>query len=176
MRGHCIKYDGVVEVWKISSPFPTVPWLFEFELELETCMVMVFNTTELLRYEKAHSRHLLVSAACVYTRSMVIFKYPATCLHPFEWQACSLLFLAQPLKRKWSGRLFKHAHCYSSLSFKAQLKWPPILKVVALPNFEHFWSHYKVGYFLRITLFFATSHVPNLLIIKLWHCPLGTIN
>ena len=71
----------------------------------------------------------------------------------------------------------KHAHWYSSLRFKAQMKCPTILKVVALPNFEHFWSHYQVGYFLRITLSFATSHVvPNLLIIKLWHCPLGAIN
>ena len=52
------------------------------------CYVMVFNTTELLRYEKAHFLRLLVSAACEYTRSMVIFKYPATCLHPLEWQAC----------------------------------------------------------------------------------------
>ena len=80
-------------------------------------MVMVFNTTELLRYEKAHSLRLLVSAARVYTRSMVIFKYPATCLHLLN---------------------DKHAHCYSSLSFKAQMKWPTILKVVALPNFEYF--------------------------------------
>ena len=71
----------------------------------------------------------------------------------------------------------KYAHCYSSLSFKAQMKWSTILKVVAPPNFEHFWSHYEVGYFLRITLFFATRHVvPNLLIIKLWHCALGAIN
>ena len=44
----------------------------EFELELETCMVMVFNTTKLLRYEKAHSLRSLVSAARVKTRSMVI--------------------------------------------------------------------------------------------------------
>ena len=34
-------------------------------------MVMVFNTTKLLRYEKAHSLRLLVSAARVYIRSMV---------------------------------------------------------------------------------------------------------
>ena len=78
---------------------------------------MVFNTTELLRYGKAHSLHLLVSAALVYTRSMVIFKYPATCLHHLN---------------------DKHAHWYSSLCFKAQTKWPTILKVVALPNFEYF--------------------------------------
>ena len=64
--------------------FSSAPWLFEFELELETCMIMVFYTTELLRYEKVHSLRLLVSAACVYTRSMVIFKHPATCLHLFE--------------------------------------------------------------------------------------------
>ena len=32
---------------------------------------MVFNTTELLRYEKAHSLRLLVSVARVYIRSMV---------------------------------------------------------------------------------------------------------
>ena len=32
---------------------------------------MVFNTTKLLRYEKAHSLHLLVSAARVYIRAMV---------------------------------------------------------------------------------------------------------
>ena len=32
---------------------------------------MVFNTTKLLRYEKAHSLRLLVSATCVYIRSMV---------------------------------------------------------------------------------------------------------
>ena len=47
-------------------------------------MVMVFNTTKLLRYEKAHSLRLLVSAGCVYARSMVIFKYPTTFLYPFE--------------------------------------------------------------------------------------------
>ena len=58
-------------------------------------MVMVFNTTELLRNEKAHSLRLFVSEARVYTRSMVIYKYPATCLHLFELQACLLLFLAQ---------------------------------------------------------------------------------
>ena len=58
-------------------------WLFEFEFELETCMFMVFNTTELLRYERAHSLRSLVSAL-VYTSSMVIYKYPATCLHLFE--------------------------------------------------------------------------------------------
>ena len=69
MRGHGIKYDGVAEEWKIS--LPAVPWLFEFELELEKCIVMVFNTTKLLRYEKAHSLRLLVSAACVYIRSVV---------------------------------------------------------------------------------------------------------
>ena len=80
-------------------------------------MVMVFNTTKLLRYEKAHSLHLVVSAACVYTRSMVIFKYPATCLHHLN---------------------DKHAHCYSSLNFKAQMKCPTILKVVAFPSFEYF--------------------------------------
>ena len=44
----------------------------EFELELETCMVMVFNTTKLLRYEKAHPLRSLVSAARVKTRSMVL--------------------------------------------------------------------------------------------------------
>ena len=32
---------------------------------------MVFNTTKLLRYEKAHSLQLLVSGARLYTRSMV---------------------------------------------------------------------------------------------------------
>ena len=69
MRGHRIKYDGVVEVWKIS--LPAVQWLFEFELDLEKCIVMVFKTTELLRYEKAHSLRLLVSVARVYIRSMV---------------------------------------------------------------------------------------------------------
>ena len=59
--------------------------LFEFEFELETSMFMVFNTTELLRCKKAHSLRFLVStAALVYTRSMVIYKYPATCLHLFE--------------------------------------------------------------------------------------------
>ena len=80
-------------------------------------MVMVFNTTKLLRYEKAHSLLLLVSAACVYARSMVIFKYPTTFfIHLND----------------------KHAHWYSSLNFKAQMKWPTILKVVALPNFEYF--------------------------------------
>ena len=34
---------------------------------------MVFKTTELLRYEKAHSLRLLVSVARVYIRSMVRF-------------------------------------------------------------------------------------------------------
>ena len=150
MHGHRIKHDGVVQVWKLSWPFSAVPWLFEFELALETCMVMVFNTTELLRYEKAHSLCLLVStAARFYTRSIA---WPLVCIYLND----------------------KHVHCYSSLSFKAQMKWPTILKVVALPNFEYFWSHYKVGYFLRVTLFFVTNYVvPNLLIIKLWHCPLG---
>ena len=80
-------------------------------------MVTVFNATKLLRYEKAHSLRSLVSAARVHTRSMVIFKYPETCLHHLN---------------------DKHALCYSSLNFKAQLKWPTILKVVTLPNFEYF--------------------------------------
>ena len=157
----------------------------------------IFNTTGLLGYEKSHfllfrsylslNSNLksallwyLIRPSCWGTRKltpcaysclqlvfifvpwfvlMVIFwlyKYPATCLHHLN---------------------DKHAHWYSSLSFKAQMKCPTILKVVALPNFEHFLSHYQVGYFLRITLSLATSHVvPNLLIIKLWHCPLGAIN
>ena len=38
---------------------------------------MVFNATKLLRYEKAHSLRLLLSAARVYTRSTVInFRIP----------------------------------------------------------------------------------------------------
>ena len=75
-------------------------------------MVMVFNMTELLRYEKAHSLCLLVStAARFYTRSIA---WPLVCIYLND----------------------KHVHCYSSLSFKAQMKWPTILKVVALPNFE----------------------------------------
>ena len=90
---------------------------------------MVFNTTKLLRYEKAHSLHdLLVSAARVHhvfilvpwfvliVISGYINNRPLTCIYLND----------------------KHAHCYSSLSFKAQTKWPTILKVVALPNFEHF--------------------------------------
>ena len=120
MRGHCVQYDQVVEVWKISLP-AAVPRLFEFELELEKCIVMVFNTTKLLRYEKAHSLHgLLVSAARVHHVFIlvpwfvliVISGYtnnrPPTCIYLND----------------------KHAHCYSSLSFKAQTKWPTILKVV----------------------------------------------
>ena len=99
----------------------TVPRLFEFELELEKCIVMVFNTTKLLRYEKAHSlRGLLVSAARVHhvfilvpwfvliVISGYINNRPLTCIYLND----------------------KHAHCYSSLSFKAQTKWPTILKVV----------------------------------------------
>ena len=46
---------------------------------------MAFNTIELLKYEKAHS-----------VRSLVLtLKYPATYLHLFEWQECSLLLLVQ---------------------------------------------------------------------------------
>ena len=64
------------------------------------------------------------------------------------------------------------------------MKWPNILKVVALPNFEYFEVALKwVTSYLRITVYYteylslATSHVvPNLLIINLWPCPLGAIN
>ena len=159
-------------------------------------MVIVFNITGLLKYEKSHfllfhgclslnsnlrSAWLwyLIRPSCWGMRKltpcayscpqlvpwfvlMVIFwlyKYPATCFRLFESETSMPIVIPRSaLKRKWSGRLF--------------LTW-----VVTLPNFEHFWSHYEVGYFLRITLSFATSHVvPNLLIIKLWHCPLGAIN
>ena len=154
MGGHCIKYDGVVEVWKISWPFPAVPWYGCLNSTLKRACLWY-----LIRPSCWGMRKLTLCAySCrlqllfILARSMVIYKYPATCLHLFEWQACSLLFLAQPLKGKWSGRLFKHTHWYSSLSL-AQLKWPTILKVVALPNFEYFWNHYKVGYFLRTNLF-----------------------
>ena len=111
----------IESAWSLYSIRPGC-WnmTFEFELELEKCIVMVFNTTKLLRYEKAHSLRLLVSAARVHyvfilvpwfvliVISGYINNRPLTCIYLND----------------------KHAHCYFSLSFKAQTKWPTILKVV----------------------------------------------
>ena len=71
----------------------------------------------------------------------------------------------------------KHAHCYFSLSFKAQMKWPTILKVVALLILSIFEVTIELDTFLGLQFFFHYSHVVlNLLIITLWHCSLGAIN
>ena len=155
-------------------------------------MVIVLNTTGLLKYEKSHDHFLLfhgyLSLNSSLERAWLWYLIRPSCwgmrkLTPCAYSCLQLVFMLVPWLYLNTRPLFcihlndKHAHWYSSLNFKAQMKWPTILKVVALPNFEYFWSHYKVGYFLRITLFFATRHVvPNLLIIKLWHCPLRAIN
>ena len=152
-------------------------------------MVIVLNTTGLLKYEKSHDHFLLfhgylslnsslerawlwylIRPSCWGVRKLTPCAY--SCLQ-VEFMLVPWLYLnTRPLICIRSHLNDKH-DCYSSLNFKAQLKWPTILKVVALPNFEYFWIHYKVGYFIRITLFFV---VLSQLIIKLRNCPLGAIN
>ena len=69
MPSEGISYDRVA--W--LKYFPS--WLFDFELELESALL--WYLIRLLKYEKAYSLRLLVSAARVYTRSMVInFRIP----------------------------------------------------------------------------------------------------
>ena len=46
--------------------------------------VVVFNTTELLRYEKAHCLRSLVSARVKTLSMLLALEYPATYLHLFE--------------------------------------------------------------------------------------------
>ena len=66
---------------------------------------------------------------------MVIFwlyKYPATCLHLFEWQAYGLCMLISiprsALKCKWSGRLFlRKLHCLILSIFEVTIKWDTFL-------------------------------------------------
>ena len=73
---------------------------------------MVFNTTELLRYEKAHSLRLLVSAP-VKTRSIVINFRILDHLLASLWMTSMLFAIPRPgLKRKWSGRIFVRVHSF----------------------------------------------------------------
>ena len=135
------------------------------------CVVIVLNTTGLLKYEKPHDHFLLfhgyLSLNSSLKSALLWYLIRPSCwgirkLTPCSYLCLQLVFILVPWLYLNTRPLVcihlndKHVHCYSSLNFKAQLKWPTILKVVALPNFEYFWSHYKVAYFLGITSFFAT--------------------
>ena len=101
--------------------------ILHIEYFIKKCVVMVFNTTELLRYEKAHSLRSLrfnradrVVSARVKIGSIVInFRIPCHLLASL-WMTSMLFVIPRSgLKCKWSGRIFVRVH-----SFDQWFDWP----------------------------------------------------